>query len=47
MEKFVNYGTDAFGAHCGHILSAMVRIHLKGLYLRSVNGERERERDPH
>jgi hypothetical protein len=31
VEWMVNYGTDAFGADCGHTMSAVVRIHLRAI----------------
>jgi hypothetical protein len=31
LEEMMSHGTDAYGAQCGHIQSAVVRVHLSAI----------------
>jgi len=41
LEEMVSYGTDAYGAHCEHTQSTVVRIHTRAITVICVYRERE------
>jgi hypothetical protein len=42
LEEKASYGTDVYGAHCRHIRSVVVRIHLKAKFAVCAQSETEK-----